>query len=48
MFSLKIFVTVTTLIASYVAGAILYEDDDPDLILAGQVETQFGLVSWYV
>ncbi|KAK3344912.1 hypothetical protein B0H65DRAFT_573444 [Neurospora tetraspora] len=47
MFSLKIFVTVTTLIASYVAGAILYEDDDPDLILAGQVETQFGLVSWF-
>ncbi|KAK3392567.1 hypothetical protein B0T20DRAFT_509988 [Sordaria brevicollis] len=27
--------------------AVLYEHDDPDLILAGQTETYFGLVSWY-
>ncbi|KAK3948607.1 hypothetical protein QBC32DRAFT_221599 [Pseudoneurospora amorphoporcata] len=47
MVSLKILITVTALLASFVSGAVLYEEDDPDLILAGQIETQFGLVSWF-
>lgn len=48
MVSLKSFVTVAALIVSFVLSLVIHEEDDPDLILAGQIETQFGLVTWYV
>ncbi|KAH7635967.1 hypothetical protein B0T09DRAFT_363011 [Sordaria sp. MPI-SDFR-AT-0083] len=47
MVPIKLFVTITALLASFVSGAVLYEEDDPDLILTGQAEMQFGLVSWF-
>ncbi|KAK3490473.1 uncharacterized protein B0T23DRAFT_405317 [Neurospora hispaniola] len=47
MVSLKFFVTVAALIVSFVFGFVIHEEDDPDLILAGQIGTQFGLVTWF-